>query len=128
MKRELPNTEAAHATVQAARTAIKNILDGTDPRLLIIIGPCSIHDEAQALEYAGRLLELRRKYQDRLEIIMRVYPDKPRTTVGWRGYLNDPDMNGQNDFNLGLHKTRELMLNIQQFLLLNMLPESAEAS
>ena len=112
MKRELPNTEAAHKTVQAARTAIKNILDGTDPRLLIIIGPCSIHDEAQALEYAGRLLELRHKYADRMEIIMRVYPDKPRTTVGWRGYLNDPGMDGQNDFNLGLYKTRELMLNI----------------
>ena len=112
MKAELPNTPEAHQTVQASRQAIKNILDGTDPRLLIIIGPCSIHDEAQALEYAGRLLELRHKYADRLEIIMRVYPDKTRTTVGWRGYLNDPDMDGKNDFNLGLHKTRELMLKI----------------
>ncbi|WP_424951179.1 3-deoxy-7-phosphoheptulonate synthase [Deinococcus sp.] len=112
MKRELPNTPEARQTVQESRQAIKNILDGHDSRLLIIIGPCSIHDETQALEYAGRLLDLRRRYADRLEIIMRVYPDKPRTTVGWRGYLNDPDMNGQNDFNLGLHKTRELMLSI----------------
>ncbi|ULH14378.1 3-deoxy-7-phosphoheptulonate synthase [Deinococcus sp. KNUC1210] len=112
LKSELPITARAHDTVAGSRQAIKNILDGTDPRLLVIIGPCSIHDEAQALEYAGRMVELRRRYHDRMEIVMRVYPDKPRTTVGWRGYLNDPHMDGQNDFNLGLRMTRELMLKI----------------
>ncbi|WP_425146098.1 3-deoxy-7-phosphoheptulonate synthase [Deinococcus sp.] len=114
LKSELPITPKAHETVARSRQAIKNILDGTDARLLVIIGPCSIHDEAQALEYAGRLMRLRHEYQSRMEIVMRVYPDKPRTTVGWRGYLNDPGMNGQNDFNLGLHKTRELMLKLNE--------------
>ena len=112
LKSELPITARAHETVAGARQAIKDILDGQDRRLLLIVGPCSIHDEGQALEYATRLGELRRQYRERLELVMRVYPDKPRTTVGWRGYLNDPHMDGQNDFNLGLRKTRELMLKI----------------
>ncbi|MGI8747283.1 MAG: 3-deoxy-7-phosphoheptulonate synthase, partial [Deinococcus sp.] len=112
LKAELPNTPAARLTVRAARESIRAILEGTDPRLLVIIGPCSIHDEEQALEYARRLLALRERYRDRLELVMRVYPDKSRTTLGWRGYLNDPHMDGRNDFNLGLHKTRELMLQI----------------
>ncbi|MFC4452426.1 3-deoxy-7-phosphoheptulonate synthase [Deinococcus sonorensis] len=114
LKAELPTCEPAQRTVQASRQAVQGILRGTDPRLLVIIGPCSIHDEEQAIEYAGRLLTLRERYRDRMELVMRVYPDKPRTTVGWRGYLNDPDMDGQNDFNRGLRKTRELMLAINR--------------
>ncbi len=114
LKAQLPLSEQAAQTVAQTRQTVQDIIHQRDSRLLVIVGPCSIHDEDQALEYAHRLSELRGKYHDRLEIIMRVYPDKPRTTVGWRGYLNDPHMNGQNDFNLGLTKTRELMLKINE--------------
>ncbi len=114
LKAELPLTQAAEQTVMSARRSVQRIVHRQDPRLLLIVGPCSIHDEAQALEYAARLANLRAEYADRLEIVMRVYMDKPRTTVGWRGYLNDPHMNGQNDFNLGLKMTRSLMLKINE--------------
>jgi len=114
LKAELPLTERAEQTVTRARRNVQRIVHQQDPRLLLIVGPCSIHDEAQALEYAARLAKLRTQYADRLEIVMRVYMDKPRTTVGWRGYLNDPHMNGQNDFNLGLKMTRRLMLKINE--------------
>ncbi|WP_161880351.1 3-deoxy-7-phosphoheptulonate synthase [Deinococcus alpinitundrae] len=114
LKAELPLTSQAEQTVTRARRNVQRIVHRQDPRLLLIVGPCSIHDEAQALEYAARLAHLRTQYADRLEIVMRVYMDKPRTTVGWRGYLNDPHMNGQNDFNLGLKMTRRLMLKINE--------------
>ncbi|AZI42355.1 3-deoxy-7-phosphoheptulonate synthase [Deinococcus psychrotolerans] len=114
LKAEQPLSAAAEATVTASRASVERIVNKQDPRLLLIVGPCSIHDEAQALDYAGRLAALRTQYADRLEIVMRVYMDKPRTTVGWRGYLNDPHMDGKNDFNLGLSKTRRLMLKINE--------------
>ncbi|WP_293910781.1 3-deoxy-7-phosphoheptulonate synthase [Deinococcus sp.] len=114
LKAQLPLSPAAEATVSSARRGVERILRRQDPRLLLIVGPCSVHDEAQALEYAGRLSKLRTQYADRLEIVMRVYMDKPRTTVGWRGYLNDPGMKGDNDFNLGLQMTRRLMLKINE--------------
>src|SRR5687768_7383933 len=88
LKRELPLTLQAAETVIAGREAVKRILSGEDRRLLVVVGPCSIHDERAALEYAGRLLESSRKYAERLCLVMRVYFEKPRTTVGWKGLIN----------------------------------------
>lgn len=112
LKTALPLGAAAEATVLGARAAIRDILHGTDDRLLVIAGPCSIHDEAQALDYAHRLAGLRAELGGQLEIVMRVYVDKPRTTVGWRGFLTDPEMNGAFDLNAGLRRTRDLMLRV----------------
>lgn len=112
LKEGLPLSAASEQTVSQARHAIRNILHGHDGRLLVIAGPCSIHDHEQALEYAHKLAALRRELSGQLEIVMRVYVDKPRTTVGWRGYLTDPHLNGAYDFNGGLKRTRELMLKI----------------
>src|SRR5262249_47531098 len=85
LKREQPLDEAAAETVVEAREVVKHILNGSDPRLLVIVGPCSIHDERVALEYAGRLAKLAERVEDRLFVLMRVYFEKPRTTVGWKG-------------------------------------------
>ncbi len=89
---ELPNTELSASTVYQTRIAIHRILHGEDDRLLVIVGPCSIHDERAALEYADRLRRLRDQLCDELEIVMRVYFEKPRTTVGWKGLINDPNL------------------------------------
>ena len=88
--REVPRTLTATRIVMAARNAIHGILHGTDDRLLVVVGPCSVHDPEAAVDYAGRLAALREKLSDRLEIVMRVYFEKPRTTVGWKGLINDP--------------------------------------
>ncbi|WP_119674927.1 3-deoxy-7-phosphoheptulonate synthase [Deinococcus sp. RM] len=109
-----PLTAQAEATVLAGRKAAQDILHGRDDRLLVVVGPCSIHDHEQALDYARRLAGLRERVNDRLEVHMRVYVDKPRTTVGWRGYLLDPDMNGANDINKGLELTRKLMVQVSE--------------
>ncbi|MBI0447116.1 3-deoxy-7-phosphoheptulonate synthase [Deinococcus sp. DB0503] len=114
LKTALPLTPAAERTVLAGRKAAQDILHGRDARLLVVVGPCSIHDFEQATEYAARLARLRVRVQNRLEVQMRVYVDKPRTTVGWRGYLIDPDMTGANDINRGLRLTRELMLRVSE--------------
>ena len=114
LKAEVPLTAAAERTVLAGRRAAQAILSGEDDRLLVVVGPCSIHDQAQALEYAGRLAALRERVKDRLEVQMRVYVDKPRTTVGWRGYLLDPDMDGSNDMGKGVRRTRELMVAVSE--------------
>ena len=114
LKAEQPLSPAAERTVLRAREAIRDILHGRDERLLVIAGPCSIHDEAQALEYARRLAAVRERLADRLEIVMRVYVDKPRTTVGWRGFLTDPDLDGRFDFGRGLSRTRDLMLRVNE--------------
>ena len=87
--REYPVSNRAAHTTYAARQAIHRILHGADDRLLVVIGPCSIHDPVAAQEYARHLVEQRLKYRDTLEIVMRVYFEKPRTTVGWKGYIND---------------------------------------
>ena len=92
--REIPRTLTATRIVMAARNAIHAILHGTDDRLLVVVGPCSIHDPVAAVEYAARLAALREQLADRLEIVMRVYFEKPRTTVGWKGLINDPDLDG----------------------------------
>lgn len=112
LKEMLPLTEQASETVAFARTEISNILEGKDKRLLVIVGPCSIHDETAALDYAQRLLTLRNELQDALCIIMRVYFEKPRTTTGWKGLINDPDMNNSYDIEKGLYKARNLLLQL----------------
>ena len=110
--REFPCDDAAASTVYRCRSAIHDILHGKDDRIVVVIGPCSIHDPKAAIEYATRLSELRRKLQGELEIVMRVYFEKPRTTVGWKGLINDPDLDGSCRINHGLRVARQLILDI----------------
>jgi 3-deoxy-7-phosphoheptulonate synthase len=112
LKTELPMTEAANRTVVEGRKTISSILHQTDPRLLVVVGPCSIHDPKGALEYATRLNALRQELEDRFYVVMRVYFEKPRTTVGWKGLIYDPHLNGSDDIQTGLKKARELLLQI----------------
>jgi 3-deoxy-7-phosphoheptulonate synthase len=107
--REIPRTLTATRVVMAARNAIHAILNGADDRLLVIVGPCSIHDAAAAIDYAERLSALREQLADRLEIVMRVYFEKPRTTVGWKGLINDPDLDGRFNINKGLRLARSVL-------------------
>ena len=107
-----PATENASATVFNARESIHNILAKKDDRLLVVIGPCSIHDPVAAVEYGKRLVELREQYKDQLEIVMRVYFEKPRTTVGWKGLINDPYMDNSFKLNDGLRTARKLLLDL----------------
>ncbi len=107
-----PATHTASTTTFESRNAIHNILRGEDDRLLVIVGPCSIHDTKAALEYAQRLKKLRDELGDRLEIVMRVYFEKPRTTVGWKGLINDPYLNDTYDLNDGLRIARKLLLDL----------------
>ena len=110
--RQHPRTDAATRTVLSARHDFHNILTGSDDRLAVVVGPCSIHDPAAAMDYARRLVALRETLGDRLEIIMRVYFEKPRTTVGWKGLINDPNLDGSFDIDTGLHTARALLLEI----------------
>jgi len=107
--REIPRTLTATRVVMAARNAIHAILNGTDDRLLVVVGPCSVHDPVAAVEYAARLAALRERLCDRIEIVMRVYFEKPRTTVGWKGLINDPDLDGSFDINKGLRLARNVL-------------------
>jgi 3-deoxy-7-phosphoheptulonate synthase len=107
-----PATENASATVFNARKNIHEILKHRDDRLLVVIGPCSIHDPKAALEYGQRLVNLREQYKDQLEIVMRVYFEKPRTTVGWKGLINDPYMDNSFKLNDGLRTARKLLLDL----------------
>jgi 3-deoxy-7-phosphoheptulonate synthase len=107
--REIPRTLTATRVVMAARNAIHAILNGTDDRLLVIVGPCSVHDPAAAVDYAARLAAERERLADRLEIVMRVYFEKPRTTVGWKGLINDPDLDDSFDINKGLRLARNVL-------------------
>lgn len=109
---KFPATDNAAFTVRHAREAIHQILAGKDDRLLVVIGPCSIHDPKAALEYAQRLSLIREELKDKLEIVMRVYFEKPRTTVGWKGLINDPHMDHTFDINEGLRIARNLLLTI----------------
>jgi len=111
---EVPITPAAEQTVLEGRRQIRRVLRGEDLRILMVVGPCSIHDEKAALEYAGRLLKLSEKLRDRLLLVMRVYFEKPRTTVGWKGLIYDPNLNGTFDVAEGLHKARKIMLRIAE--------------
>ncbi len=112
LKEEYPLTEESAATVLESRSAVEAIIAGQDPRLLAIVGPCSIHDPDAARDYARRLAELRRELDDRLFIVMRVYFEKPRTRLGWRGLILDPYLNGTNDIAEGLRRARRLLLDI----------------
>ncbi len=112
--REFPCSEKAANVTFAARQAIHGILGGTDERLLVVIGPCSIHDSKAAREYAARLAAARTELSADLEIVMRVYFEKPRTTVGWKGMINDPDLDGSFQINKGLRMARELLLDINE--------------
>ena len=109
---ELPITRAVATTVLEGRRAVGRILAGQDHRLLVVVGPCSIHDPVAALEYAGRLAALRREVAGTLEVVMRVYFEKPRTTVGWKGLINDPHLDGTRDMMVGLRVARRLLLDI----------------
>jgi 3-deoxy-7-phosphoheptulonate synthase len=112
LKAQLPMTEPANTTVVRGREAVTNILRQNDPRLLVVVGPCSIHDVHGAWEYAGKLNALRKEFADRMEIVMRVYFEKPRTTIGWKGLINDPHLNGTHDIETGLKLARRLLLEI----------------
>lgn len=109
-----PTTDSISQTVYAARNSIHQMLRGKDDRLLVIIGPCSIHDPKAALEYGKKLAVLREKYQDSLEVVMRVYFEKPRTTVGWKGLINDPYMDESFKLNDGLRLGRKLLLDLNE--------------
>lgn len=111
---EIPITEAAAKTTFETRQAIHNILHGQDDRLLVVVGPCSIHDVKAAKEYASRLKPLINKYRDDLLIVMRVYFEKPRTTVGWKGLINDPDLDNSFQINKGLRMARQLLLELNE--------------
>ena len=109
---DLPADEAVQAFVEKTRREVADAVHGTDPRLLVVVGPCSIHDAEQALEYARRLHALAQELRDDLLIVMRVYFEKPRTTVGWKGFINDPHLDGSFRINEGLRRARELLLAI----------------
>src|SRR5271156_5617477 len=112
LKAQKPVTDTANATVARSRERVIRILRQEDPRLLVVIGPCSIHDEKSALEYAEKLNALRKEFADRMEIVMRVYFEKPRTTIGWKGLINDPHLDGSEDIETGLKIARKLLLEI----------------
>ena len=112
LRRTLPVTDAGAATVADARRRVADIVHGRDPRLLVVVGPCSIHDPEAALEYASRLAALRERHADALELVMRVYFEKPRTTVGWKGLINDPGLDGSFDIDRGLALARRLLVDV----------------
>jgi 3-deoxy-7-phosphoheptulonate synthase len=109
---QFPLTDKAADTTAQARAEIESVMAGEDDRLVAIVGPCSIHDPKSALEYAARLVKLKQELQDELVIVMRVYFEKPRTTVGWKGLINDPDLNSSFSVNKGLGIARNLLLSI----------------
>lgn len=110
----LPLSAKAAETVQHGRDALRNILDRKDPRLFVVVGPCSIHDPVAGLDYARRLHALAKEVSDTLLIVMRVYFEKPRTTVGWKGYINDPFMDDSFRVDIGMEKAREFLLNVAE--------------
>jgi len=111
---EIPVTVRGSECVTAARRSIEAILGGRDTRMLVVVGPCSIHDTEAALEYAQRLRELAERVRDRICIVMRVYFEKPRTVVGWKGLINDPDLDGSYRINKGLRLARQLLADIAE--------------
>jgi len=112
IKEELPVPETAAASVLQGRKDVENILAGKDKRLLVIAGPCSIHDASAAMEYAERMRELREEVKDKINLIMRVYFEKPRTTVGWKGLINDPFLDSSYNLDQGLRRARSLLIDI----------------
>ena len=114
LKQEIPISTKAYETVVLGREQIENILQKEDHRLLVIVGPCSIHDENAALEYAAKLNSLRKQVSETLFVVMRVYFEKPRTSVGWKGMINDPFLDGTCDMTAGLRKARHLLMRITE--------------
>ena len=112
LRQRLPLSAALGERVRDDRETIRAVLNGDDPRLLVVVGPCSLHDPASALEYAARLAELALQVSDQLLLVMRAYVEKPRTTVGWKGLVYDPQLDGSGDMAEGLHTSRRLMLDI----------------
>lgn len=112
LKKHFPLSQDEQHAIAAARATIADIVQGRDPRLLVVCGPCSIHDPDAALDYARQLQTLSAELSDRLYIVMRVYFEKPRTTVGWKGLINDPYMDGSFDVEAGLHIARRLLLDL----------------
>ena len=100
--------------MESASSTVKEILEGKDKRLLVVAGPCSVHDRESALEYASKLAKLRHRYINRIYILMRVYFEKPRSTVGWKGMIYDPDMDGSCDMASGLRAARKLLMSITE--------------
>jgi 3-deoxy-7-phosphoheptulonate synthase len=109
---DLPADEAVQSFVEEARREVADAVHGQDPRLLVVVGPCSIHDAQQAIDYASRLKALQDELADHLLLVMRVYFEKPRTTVGWKGFINDPHLDGSFRINEGLRQARRLLLDI----------------
>ncbi len=114
IRKLLPLSDQAVQTVAQGRQVIRNILDGKDKRLFVVVGPCSIHDTAAALEYAGKLKKLADQVQERLFLVMRVYFEKPRTTVGWKGLINDPSMDDSFKIEEGIKIARQLLLQLAE--------------
>ncbi|WP_086480175.1 3-deoxy-7-phosphoheptulonate synthase [Oceanospirillum sanctuarii] len=114
LKKEIPLTDPARASVVEGRETIQNILDGKDQRLFVVVGPCSIHDVEAAKDYAQRLKALSDKVSDTLYIVMRVYFEKPRTTVGWKGLINDPHLDDTFELEEGLHIGRQLLVDLAE--------------
>ncbi len=114
LHKDIPCPDSASEFIRQSRKTIEQILDRTDPRLLVVAGPCSIHDIDSAMEYAGKLKTLHEKHNDTLFIVMRVYFEKPRTTVGWKGFVNDPDLNDSFKIEKGLRKARELLVSLAE--------------
>ena len=114
LKTELPVSDKSAQAVVRGRQAIQDIIDKKDSRMLVVTGPCSIHDEKAALEYADRLLGLSRDVQETMLLVMRVYFEKPRTTVGWKGLINDPNLDGSCDMSQGLRRARALLMKITE--------------
>ncbi|MEL7652506.1 MAG: 3-deoxy-7-phosphoheptulonate synthase [Stutzerimonas stutzeri] len=112
LRQRLPLSDALAARIRNDRNAIRAVLDGHDPRLLVVVGPCSLHDPVAALEYAERLAALVHEVSDQLLLVMRTYVEKPRTTVGWKGLVYDPHLDGSGNMAEGLHLSRRLMLDI----------------
>lgn len=110
----LPATKRVRKQVEMTRSAIHQVLNGQDDRLLVVVGPCSIHDTKAALEYASHLKEVSDELAEHLVIVMRVYFEKPRTTVGWKGFINDPYLDESCDINEGLFRARQLLININE--------------
>jgi 3-deoxy-7-phosphoheptulonate synthase len=123
LKAKIPVSDRANAVISESRQVIQNILDGSDKRIFAVVGPCSIHDTDAAIDYAKRLKVLADKVSDTVYIVMRVYFEKPRTTVGWKGLINDPHLNNSFQIEEGLHIGRELLLDIAEIGL----PTSTEA-
>jgi 3-deoxy-7-phosphoheptulonate synthase len=110
----VPLSDKATQTVMQGREALRNILDRKDPRLFVVVGPCSIHDPAAGLDYARRLKKLSDELSDTLLLVMRVYFEKPRTTTGWKGFINDPDMDDSFNINKGMELARKFLRDVAE--------------